>query len=332
MQQEDYIMSVSNQIRCALRGVALALVLSYALPAKADTVIGNWESAAPEGWIDWSSGETPLAAPRFGYGAIGATLGTTALQFNLPATGFTQWASIKLQGGSNGVDEWRDDFIANTKVAVDVTLVASEMAIEPGNNFATIGLVVNAEGYGFNGIGDPESVTPFTGYNGANNFNPQLLSGTQTTTWVWDISALHDDDPLTPVAPRTPGEVPAAANWIELIFDMYSNGAVVYHIDNVRLFTPSLQGDFDNNDVVDAADLADKWKPGYGMTGQTNDDNGDADADGDVDGADFLIWQRQLGAVSAGVVAAAAVPEPAAASLLIASLVMAVCATRRARP
>ena len=321
----------SARVRVVAISLAVTALIGFTSYGTADTVIGNWESAAPEGWIDWSPGGTPLAAPRFGYGPIGATLGTTALQFNLPATGFTQWASIKLQGGSNGVDEWRDDFIANTKVAVDITLVASEMAIEPGNNFATIGLVVNAEGYGFNGIGDPESVTPFTGYNGANSFNPQLLSGTQTTTWVWDISALHDDDPLTPVAPRTPGEVPPAANWIELIFDTYSNGAVVYHIDNVRLFTPSLQGDFDNNNVVDGADLADKWKLGYGMTGQTNDDNGDADADGDVDGADFLIWQRQLGAVPGSSVAATAVPEPAGASLLIASLVMAVCATGRAR-
>lgn len=296
--------------------------------SSANTVIGNWESASSEGWIDWSSGQTPLEAPRFEFNSIGATLGTGALQFNLPATGFTQWASLKLQAGSNGVDEWRDDFLANTKVAIDITLVASEMAPDAGNNFAVIGLVVNADGYGFNSIGDPESVTPFTGYNGGNSFNPQLLAGTQTSTWVWDISALHDGDPATPVAPRTPGDVAEAANYIELIFDTYSNGAVVYHVDNVRLFTPSLVGDFDNNNVVDGADLADRWKPGYGQTGQTDDSNGDADADGDVDGADFLLWQQNLNA-GAVAVSAAAVPEPAAGAMALLALVALAKRTRR---
>jgi hypothetical protein len=42
--------------------------------------------------------------------------------------------------------------------------------------------------------------------------------------------------------------------------------------------------------------------------------DGDADADGDVDGADFLTWQKQFGSGSA-TVAAGAVPEPAAALL-----------------
>jgi len=34
---------------------------------------------------------------------------------------------------------------------------------------------------------------------------------------------------------------------------------------------------------------------------------GDADGDGDVDGRDFLVWQRQ---VDGGAAALAAVPEP----------------------
>jgi hypothetical protein len=211
-----------------LAAAALGIV---AAPGRAATVIGNWESGTPEGWIDWSSGQTPLAAPRFGFNSIGATLGTTAVQFNLPAGGFTQWASLKLQMGNNGVDEWRDDFLASAKLAVDFTFVANEMdRANTGNNFASIGVVVNADGFGFTSLPNPESVTPFTGYNGAgsNAFNPLLLpaGSTQTSTWIWNIAATHDG-----VAP----DIAANPSYIELIFDTYSNGGVVYHIDNVRL-------------------------------------------------------------------------------------------------
>src|SRR5687767_4290767 len=104
--------------------------------AGAQVVVGNWESGTPEGWIDWSGGQTPLAAPRFSFNSTGATLGTTAVQFNLPASGYTQWAALKLQQGSNGVDEWRDEFLAADKLAVDITLVRDEMATATTNDFA----------------------------------------------------------------------------------------------------------------------------------------------------------------------------------------------------
>lgn len=44
---------------------------------------------------------------------------------------------------------------------------------------------------------------------------------------------------------------------------------------------------------------------------------GNADADQDVDGADFLVWQRQLGSTPPAVAANAPVPEPATLVLLI---------------
>jgi hypothetical protein len=175
--------------------IIAAGALSAAAPSRAETLIGSWESGAPEGWIDWSNGQTPLAAPRFGFNGIGATAGAGAVQFNLPGGGYTQWASIKLQMGSNGVDEWRDEFLASAKVAIDITLVADEMdRANTGNDFANIGLFVNADGYGFTNQGNPESVTPFTGFNGTNAFNPLTLpaGSTQTSTWVWDIADTHD--------------------------------------------------------------------------------------------------------------------------------------------
>jgi hypothetical protein len=73
------------------------------------------------------------------------------------------------------------------------------------------------------------------------------------------------------------------------------------------------QGDFNNDGMVDGADLA-QWSGDFGV----NDDS-DADADGDSDGADFLAWQRGFGTTSA-TATAAPVPEPAAWLLGIVAL------------
>jgi hypothetical protein len=57
--------------------------------------------------------------------------------------------------------------------------------------------------------------------------------------------------------------------------------------------------------------------------------NGDADGDHDVDGADFLLWQRNLGA-SAGPTASNAVPEPTALQFVPTILAIATWRGRRA--
>lgn len=77
----------------------------------------------------------------------------------------------------------------------------------------------------------------------------------------------------------------------------------------LRVFQPGLSADFNNNGVVNADDLA-IWKAAYKQTLL-----GDADHDFDTDGADFLLWQRQLGSTAA-VGAINAIPEPGGAVLL----------------
>ena len=52
------------------------------------------------------------------------------------------------------------------------------------------------------------------------------------------------------------------------------------------------------------------------MTGASRSD-GDADDDGDVDGPDYLAWQRQYNAAALAAAASAQVPEPASGLLLI---------------
>lgn len=80
--------------------------------------------------------------------------------------------------------------------------------------------------------------------------------------------------------------------------------------------------DFNGDGIVDGQDLA-IWEMNYGLQGTPGilDTLGDADGDGDVDGADFLEIQRKLGGPPL-VAAAAAVPEPSALLLAMSALTM----------
>jgi probable HAF family extracellular repeat protein len=78
------------------------------------------------------------------------------------------------------------------------------------------------------------------------------------------------------------------------------------------ILPPSFQpADFDENGAVDGLDLA-RWQANFGLAAGALHAQGDADGDQDVDGADFLVWQRQLNAVNA-----VAAPEPKGSTFLI---------------
>jgi hypothetical protein len=70
--------------------------------------------------------------------------------------------------------------------------------------------------------------------------------------------------------------------------------------------------DFDSDGDVDGADFL-IWQRGFG-TGSTLA-QGNADGDGDVDAADLAIWKTQYGSTGLATAAAASVPEPASVSL-----------------
>jgi autotransporter-associated beta strand protein len=83
--------------------------------------------------------------------------------------------------------------------------------------------------------------------------------------------------------------------------------------NEVRLeYVSPVAADFDDNGVVDSGDLA-RWTANTGSNAAVTNESGDADADGDVDGTDFLAWQRQLGLSRSA--SAGPVPEPAAGAL-----------------
>jgi hypothetical protein len=90
-------------------------------------------------------------------------------------------------------------------------------------------------------------------------------------------------------------------------WDLNDNAAVGRSYLQAALTEPLL-GDFNADGVVDASDLS-RWAAGFGNATSAAFWQGDADHDRDVDGADFLLWQRQLGRTNSNA-AVATVPEP----------------------
>jgi hypothetical protein len=102
-----------------------------------------------------------------------------------------------------------------------------------------------------------------------------------------------------------------------------TNSANDYLIDLTQLtYEPE---DFDKNGVINSDDLA-VWQANLGQAAGATQSLGDADGDGDVDGADFLRWQ--LAAAASTTSPSQSVPEPA--SLLLTALAAALLQVARA--
>lgn len=103
--------------------------------------------------------------------------------------------------------------------------------------------------------------------------------------------------------------------------------SVVYDVDSVDLVA-FYAADFDKSGTVDTDDLG-IWQTSLGVNAL-----GDADGDGDTDGRDFLVWQRQFGSSITLQSHVTAVPEPGAvaigALLLVCGLFSRRTATRAA--
>jgi len=90
---------------------------------------------------------------------------------------------------------------------------------------------------------------------------------------------------------------------------------------------PTEDADFDGDNDVDGADFL-TWQRGLGTASGATLAQGDANGDGAITGADLTIWRAQFGpAAAAG--AASAVPEPASAVMVVMALLAAGGALRR---
>jgi hypothetical protein len=77
------------------------------------------------------------------------------------------------------------------------------------------------------------------------------------------------------------------------------------------------EADFDADGDVDGEDFL-IWQRGLGLTGQTDNTNGDADGSGIVDRGDLDLWEGEFGTGGSATAAAGVVPEPASLALLAA--------------
>jgi hypothetical protein len=75
-----------------------------------------------------------------------------------------------------------------------------------------------------------------------------------------------------------------------------------------------LNADANGNDQVEGSDFL-AWQRGFGLSGATTLVNGDFNYDGAVDSQDLAVWQSQHGTTAALSAALAGVPEPAAFGL-----------------
>ncbi|TWU26086.1 PEP-CTERM sorting domain-containing protein [Bythopirellula polymerisocia] len=97
----------------------------------------------------------------------------------------------------------------------------------------------------------------------------------------------------------------------------------------VEFISPVVDADFDNDGDVDGKDFL-IWQRGFGLTGSATNSQGDADGDMDVDGQDLAAWKGTYGNSSLAA-ASAAVPEPNTAGLLVFGLIAASLSFRRKR-
>jgi hypothetical protein len=120
----------------------------------------------------------------------------------------------------------------------------------------------------------------------------------------------------------SPGS-PATAAGRRVFFFMSDFGSADLTDDGKKLFRTAIEwaaakpssADFDGDGDVDGGDFL-NWQRGLGMTAAQRV-HGDADGNGTVDAADLAAWKSTFGAAPAAV---AAVPEPASAVLVVLAL------------
>ena len=104
----------------------------------------------------------------------------------------------------------------------------------------------------------------------------------------------------------------------DLALEFALQGEVTGRVGEV-IYATITNADFDSDNDVDGDDFL-AWQRGAGIPSGATLSQGDADSDGDVDGDDLAIWEAQYGSVSSLVSPISSVPEPSAVSLVLIGL------------
>lgn len=148
--------------------------------------------------------------------------------------------------------------------------------------------------------------------------------------WIFHLTLTGDGDILSDASLLQ--RPPDIAVWSEARLLMIGESTLYSGLDPMPavMITASLTelelADGSPEGGFDSIDLA-NWQANFGSSVSASRDHGDVEGDGDVDGGDFLAWQRQLGS-GAAVGPPATVPEPH--SFVLAVLALS-CLKRRPR-
>lgn len=168
--------------------------------------------------------------------------------------------------------------------------------------------------------------------------NVQAVIG-QTMFFVLRIDFTEGVDPVyLYLNPQTGAPEPASPTLSEINLNVNSittvslTGPGANGFDALRIGTTFADvapptSDFNGDGSVDAEDL-NVWKAGF-VAGSASPSQGNADFDNDVDGNDFLIWQRQAGYQTPPLAGSMPVPEPMAISLAACGVLGLVAIRRR---
>jgi hypothetical protein len=189
--------------------ICIALVLASTTYAG---VIGNWEDNSGDGWKNWSPSALIGPLPNtisgttitYSQATIGATLGSSSLEVS-GITSNVQSLTADLTYAQ------RVDFMANNKFSIDYTVAAGTTG---GWNEIYM-IYLNAEGYGWHGIG----TAPIKHYD--------FWSGSaqRTTTVSFDYTAAK-------------ASMPAVPGYVQIVFSLNSGTGTNSHefyFDNARL-------------------------------------------------------------------------------------------------
>ncbi len=254
-------------------------------------------------------------------GVFGTTIHTAAVTAIEPVVGtkvsydFALTHEPRDTSGNGGLETWvAEAFGAFVNSATDPSnagLVSTRVGARPFDGPPT--RIIHER------PGDPdeseETSSSLTGNPLSDGVQIEWLFTSETTIEI----SVYSKDGLTLLGPKYTDPISSINDIHGFRFNLFDSEQSMTISDfTVEVVTPSLDGDFDGNGFVDAADMNDPvlgWKARFGT---------------DLDGDDFLVWQRNLGAgTPPATTAAAAVPEPSTALLALMGVAGAVRISRR---
>jgi hypothetical protein len=285
--------------RAAVLAVGLVGTMLFGSPAIAQNLLLN------SGFEDDAvMGAEPVPAAN-GWNLVGTgTKNTVSAPSITPHTGVGAFELIG--GGSYGVPLGIQSFPAEPGQTFDFQGYMRVDTALPGASRAV--LKITFQDINTPGDLEPASVTigtadapAFPGILGA----PELTSSTATGQWVFS---------------QARGVAPANANQVTFLAILVDELPSTAYFDDLQatLVVPTVPGDFNGDTKVNAADLT-IWRSAFATTNA-----GDTDNDGDSDGQDFLVWQRNVTNTPVS-----SVPEPTALAVTATTLILTAGAARR---